>query len=180
MRQILLLSMLFLLATSCQDKKYDPDSYKVEAFENSSNSSRLLEECLTFMNYCDKNKSTNVKRFARDWLRTYEGWETDGVKDYIGVQYCHISTKSKYNVKSISVSLYTDSIPPVFEAERGFYSTEYEDLVVTIRAEFGHPDEIKEGRDGTIYKWHINDVKTISTIPNHFGNSFNIEYRLTE
>ena len=177
MRQLLIFLCLLGLVTSCQHKKYDPATYTVEP--KVGHESGLREECLTFLNYCDQNKTADIKTFARDWLRTWEGWETEGVKDFIDVKSCHISTEGSYNVKSIHISVYTDSVPPVFKAERNFFSTEYEDLVNTIRAEFGEPDEEKEGRDGIIYKWHINDYKTILTIPTHLACSFQIEYRIT-
>lgn len=177
MRQILIFLCLLGLVTSCQNKKYDPETYKVES--KVGRESGVREECLTFLNYCDQNKTADIKLFARDWLRTWEGWETEGVKDFIDVKSCHISTEGRYNVKSIHISVYTDSVPPVFIAERFFFSTEYDDLVATVRAEFGDPDEEKEGRDGIIYKWHISDTKSISTIPDNTSCSFQIEYQIT-
>ena len=177
MRQLLIFICLLGLFASCQHNKYDPETYKVEP--KVGRESGLREECLTFLNYCDQNKTADIKLFARDWLRTWEGWKTEGVIEYTDLKSCHLSTENRYNVKSIHLAVYTDSVPPVFEAERNFFSTEYEDLVATIRAEFGEPDEEIEGPDGIIYNWHINDSKTLFTIPSHFACSFLIEYRLT-
>lgn len=178
--------MLFFLGllTACQNKKYDPLSYKEGAAANDSSGndyhlSKLRGECLTLMNYCDKNKTLDIKKFARDWIRTWEGWETDGVNEYTGVKSCHINTKNRYNVKAIYVSVYTDSNPPVFKVERPFFKTEYNDLVEMVRDEFGNPSEENNSTYGTIYKWYVDKTKTILTIPDHFSNKFAIKYKLT-
>ncbi len=184
-KQLFYFVCLIALVASCKNKKYDPETYKVESTGEKSSSdslSYLRNECLTFINYCDQNKTPDIKLFARDWLRTWDGWKTEGVNEYKGVYSCYINTKSRfgYSVKSINVAFYTDSVPPVFKAERFFFSTEYKDLVTMVSSMYGTPDEEKEGRDGTIYKWHISDTKTISTIPSNYSSDFQIEYRLDD
>lgn len=47
---------MLCLAISCPNKQYDSQSYKIEASTDDFSSLKLLEECLTFMNYCDQNK----------------------------------------------------------------------------------------------------------------------------
>lgn len=183
MRQIFLFLCILILTAACQKKKYDPREYEITCEADISSGENnihatLRNECLTFMRYCDKNHTSNIKLFARDWIRTWKDWKTDGVKDYHDVLSCHISTKSRYNVKSVFITVYNDSVPPVFLAERNFYSTEYEDLVNMARSEFGPPDTEKEAQYGTIYKWFVDDSKTILTIPEHLSISFAIEYRL--
>ena len=39
-------------------------------------------------------------------------------------------------------------------------------------------DEEKETENGTIRKWHIDDTKTISVVPDKWGTSFTIKYML--
>lgn len=185
MGKVLIIFCLLSLITACQNKKYDPESYKTdlsgETFPtgDDTNSSKLWDECLIFMNYCDRNYTADLKRFARDWLRTWEGWETDGVNDYGSVLFCAISTKSRYNVKSIHLKVDTDENPPVFEASWIFFSTEYDELVNVVRSKFGTPDTEMESQYGTIHEWYINETKIIKTVPGHRSNDFVLEYVLT-
>lgn len=57
---------MLCLVISCQNKQYDSQSYKIEASTDYFSSLKLLEECLTFMNYCDLNKIADIKHFASD------------------------------------------------------------------------------------------------------------------
>lgn len=72
-----------------------------------------------------------------------------------------------------------DDEPAYFEAEYNFFfDTAYDSLVEMTQQEFGEPDEEKETKNGTISKWHIDDTKTISVVPDKWGTSFTIKYML--
>ena len=186
MKRLLFFVFLFCLIAGCKNKKYDPQTYEVKtSVENMSDEEatlvRLHDVCLTFMNYCDENYTDDMKLFVRDWLRTWEGWKTEGVRELGGCTFSHISTKNRYNVKSIHLSYYPDSIPPIFKAELNLFSNEYEDLVTMAKREFGEADEeviVQRDEGGVIYKWHIDDIKTIYTIPDQWCPCFALEYRL--
>lgn len=181
MKQIFIFLCFLGFVTACQNKKYDPESYKVGlSEENLSNdaSSKLWEEYVVFMNYCDRNHTSNLKLFARDWIRTWKGWKTDGIKDYGSGPFCTI--KTKYWGKAIYLEVNTDKNPPVFKAKRLIFHAEYDDFVDLVRGKFGNPDEENETQYGPIYKWYINDAKAIKTVPKHGVNEFILEYILND
>lgn len=72
MKHLFWVLSILCLATSCQNKKYNPDTYAVETTADGGNElSTLRHDCLSFMNYCDQNYSSDLRLFVRDFLRTY-------------------------------------------------------------------------------------------------------------
>lgn len=181
MKQLYLL-LLLCLAVSCQNKKYDPQTYgkTVDTEKSGSGEETLRDQLRVFMNYCDANRTADLKLFSRDWTRTWKDWKTEGVTDLGNVSYCHMEHKQRYtdDHRSFHFSVHADDTPPIFEADCSFFETEYSDLVSAICEEFGSPDEEKEGRDGTIYIWHVSDTKTLRTALDHWSCDFIIYYQL--
>lgn len=189
MKHLLFFAFLFCLIAGCKNKKYDPQTYEVKtSVDNMSDEEatlvRLHNECLTFMNYCDQNYSSDMKLFVRDYLRTYKEWKTEGIKDYSNVVSCHLEKKKKgrfeINVRSIYFDIWhRDDEQPYFKAVYNFFSDDaYKNLRDMACEEFGEPDEEKEMEYGTICRWYVNDVKTISVEPDHWCASFSIKYIL--
>lgn len=178
-----LLFLFFLgVITGCQRKKYNPKEYEVNSqiettSEEDASYNELRNHCLTFLNYCDKNYTDDLKLFARDWIRTWDGWETEGVHDYGHSLLCHISTKNKFDHRSSSFKVEKETEPPFFEAELSFYNTNYDDLVNMVRREFGQPNLEKETQYGTAYIWKSGE-KSISTVPGQYSSKFVLEYPL--
>ena len=184
MKQIIFLCALGLLF-ACQNKKYTPETYaEASTMDDSGSSSKLRNECLSFMNYCDRNYCPDLKLFVRDYLRTYKDWKTEGISDYSDVVSCHLEKKEKgriaVNVRSIHLTVrHMDDEPPYFKADYNFFSDDaYENLLEMACEEFGEPDDEKETEYGTICRWHVDDVKTISVVPDHWCASFTIKYIL--
>lgn len=170
------------MAVSCQNKKYDPQTYgKSVNTENGNTSEETLRDQLhVFMNYCDANHTSDLKLFARDWIRTWKDWKTEGVKVIGNVSICHMEHKKRYtnDHRTFHFTVHSDEIPPMFEAECSFFKTEYSELVRAVSEEYGNPDEDKEGSEGTIFIWHVSDTKTLRTVSDHWSCDFIIEYQL--
>lgn len=182
MKNYLLLLLVVSVITGCQRKKYNPKEYeeisKIEiTSDEDATFNELRNHCLTFMNYCDKNYTDDLKLFARDWIRTWDGWKTEGVHDYGHSLLCHISTKNKYDHRSLSFKVEKETVPPFFRAELSFYKTDYEDLVNMVRREFGQSNLEKETQFGTAYIWKSSE-KSISTVPGQYSSNFVLEYPL--
>ena len=181
MKRFLLFICILSLTIACQRKKYDPQEYEVGSnFNHYIEEDNLRDQCLTFLYYCDKNRTEDLKVFARDWLRTWKEWETEGVRNIGNTLSCLISPKSRYNHKSVYFSVRKDSIPPVFEGELWLFKTDYEDLVSVVQNEFGDPDDETETQYGTMYNWFISENETIYTFPKSGSVEFGIKYILEQ
>lgn len=182
MKNYLLLLLIVSVITGCQRKKYNPKEYEVVSkieitSDEDATYNELRNHCLTFMNYCDKNYTDDLKLFVRDWIRTWDGWKTEGVNDYGHSQLCLISRKNKFDHRSLFLRVEKETEPPVFEAELFFYKTDYEDLVNMVKREFGQPNLEKETQYGTTYVWKMTE-KNISTVPDDYSSKFVLEYPL--
>lgn len=191
MKRILIFLCFLGLATACQ-KKYDAKSYEPEQtsnafYDGNERLSKLRDDCLIFMNYCDRNYSKDLKLFVRDYLRTFNEWKTDDTTDLPWVISYRLKKKEvkKYesDIRSIYFSIWNkDDEPPYFKAEYNLYSG---NVLNMAQQEFGEPDEKKEIKDGTIYKWYISDVKTIyvkvvSGSGRNESEEFGVKYVLVE
>ena len=167
--------LLFFLAVSCQNKKYDPQTYEktVNTGNGSTTEMTLRDQLRVFMNYCDANHTSDLKLFARDWARTWKDWKTEGVKDLGNVSICHFKQKERYtnDHRTFHFTVDSEESPPIFEAE-------YSELVSAVSEDYGNPDEEKEGREGIIYIWHVSDTKTLRTVSGNWSCNFIIEYQL--
>lgn len=89
-----------------------------------------------------------------------------------------------YDVRSISFAIWhkDGDIPSYFNAEYRFFNDHaYDNLLKIARQEFGEPDDRKYIEHGTVCKWYINDIKTISVTPYSGGGAeFNIKYIFVE
>ncbi len=178
-----LISFLVLIIACSKKKKYDPQEYEVtletkdSSFEDVS-VNKLRSNCLTFMNYCDANYTSDLRIFVRDWLRTYKNWESDGVKDFNHSLYCFVSNKQKFDRQSAAFHVYKETEPPSFRAELIFYRTEYDELVNMVMKEFGQPNSEKKVQSGIAYIWKRSNGKSISTFQDKLSVEFVLEYQL--
>ncbi|MCR4614346.1 MAG: hypothetical protein K5778_10170 [Bacteroidaceae bacterium] len=173
-----------LVIVSCQNSKYNPQSYMPESSSDiDSDIARLRNDCLSFMNYCDSNYSSDLTLFVRDYLRTWKEWTTDGVNDYSHVVSCQIKRKERriYDVRSIHFAIWLNKDPHVFEAEYHFFNDGViSHLLDMARQEFGEPDHEIETDKGMIYEWFVSDTKTVSVEMEKGKGTFMIEYQLTQ
>jgi len=176
------------LFLGCKNKKYDSASYEVrthnERFATAEDAYRaeLHDRCLTFLNYCDVNHCNDIKRFARDWMRTWEGWETEGIKNIGDLTTCHINTTSHYDVWSVDISINENESPQVFVAELNIFGEnyKYDDLLDIMSNQFGEVTAVEpfENGDGIRHKWMVDPIKTVSTMRDRWAISLAIEYEL--